>query len=180
MLIYSYIVTFLLITSILLVLIFIILIINYNVFKDESILDILSNSNNKKSKWLIRLGFMSAFTFMLFIINNGIFKNKIAKEYSNVIKNFNTESDKLIINDSVILEPNKILKKINLFNSIQPNHSGPINRIKVEIIQKGSKHMLIFGRDNIDSLNYHIFDERFPSTSEDAFRMIRTEAFNGF
>ena len=180
MLIYSYIITFLLICTLLTGLIFVALIVNYGVIEDESIFDLLTYTKNRKSKWLIIFGMTCFSLLMLLIINNAIFKSKIIREYSKAIDNFDFDSDKLIINDSLISNPKIILNKIDLKNSVMVNHSSNINRIKVEIVKKESVYSLIFGRDSNDSLNYHIFDERFPYTNENEIKMIRTEAFNGF
>lgn len=148
--------------------------------KDDGLLfiDFKNASRTSKRILYVILGFI--FHLILFltisIISNRIFWN----DKLDIMKNYNYLSDRCYINDSLIQDPSDILKSLQGYKGISPNHTHPDKKIEIRLEIPNKSVMIYVFRDSYHKDRYWIIDYQKKYNMYNEVGIIETKTLNGF
>lgn len=111
--------------------------------------------------------------FIIIFSMNKIFNN-IVKH--NFIETLESKSIKIKINNTIIdtTFQNQLLVELKNIRNISTNHSGPQERIKIEVIADGTSTKLELGRDSNKPDLYWVFVTNYEITTNNDIGLIKT------
>ena len=148
--------------------------------KDDGLLfiDFKNASRDSKTILFTILGFIIHLILFaaLSIISNRIFWN----DKLDIMKNYNFISDRCYVNDSLIQDPSNILKSLQGYKGISPNHTHPDKKIEIRIEIPNRNVMIYVFRDSYHKDQYWIIDYQEKYNMYNELGIIETEELDGF